>query len=256
MYSNGGQDTPNFGDAVGANAGFSYKGLSVDGYYTKENDAVKASAFGSGVGAGKCDASTPGSCPNALIGSIVNLETWAVMAKYVFELGGSGFKDDEPAGKVTLFGGYAHIEISNPDHTQDFFNGYTTQGGYKLYTGAKAGKGALLYTTDPELDTFWGGASYALGPWTVTGAYYHEAQSQYVDFVKGTCAANTTPGFNNHGAMCAGDLEMASFLVDYRFNKYVDVYAGVSWSGVDGGLANGFIVDSTTNVATGLRLKF
>ena len=43
MYTNGGQDTPMVGDAFGANAGITYMGFSVDGFYTKENGAVNLS---------------------------------------------------------------------------------------------------------------------------------------------------------------------------------------------------------------------
>ena len=46
MYTNGGQDTPMVGDAYGANAGITYMGFSVDGFYTKENGAVNLSPSG------------------------------------------------------------------------------------------------------------------------------------------------------------------------------------------------------------------
>ncbi len=34
-----------------------------------------------------------------------------------------------------------------------------------------------------------------------------------------------------------------SFVVDWRFARHVDLYAGVMWSQVNGGLASNFIVD-------------
>ena len=40
MYTNGGQDTPMVNDGYGANAGITYLGFSIDGFYTKENGAV------------------------------------------------------------------------------------------------------------------------------------------------------------------------------------------------------------------------
>ena len=43
MYTNGGQDTPMVGDGYAANAGVTYMGFSVDGFYTKENGAVNLS---------------------------------------------------------------------------------------------------------------------------------------------------------------------------------------------------------------------
>ncbi len=44
MYSGGGDGTSILGDAVGANVGATYKGLSIDAYYTKENGAVNLSS--------------------------------------------------------------------------------------------------------------------------------------------------------------------------------------------------------------------
>ena len=46
MYTNGGYDTPILEDAYGANAGITYMGFSVDGFYTRENAAVNLSRMG------------------------------------------------------------------------------------------------------------------------------------------------------------------------------------------------------------------
>ena len=61
---------------------------------------------------------------------------------------------------------------------------------------------------------------------------------------------NQQPGYN------AGEYHDGSFVVDYRFNKHWDIYAGVNYSTVDGGLASGFIANNNTSVVTGARLKF
>jgi len=45
-------------------------------------------------------------------------------------------------------------------------------------------------------------------------------------------------------------------VVDYRFNKHFDVYAGVNYSAIDGGLASGYLANNDTSVVTGARLKF
>ena len=52
MYTNGGQDTPMVNDGYGANAGVTYMGFSVDGFYTKENGAVNLSRLPLALGAG------------------------------------------------------------------------------------------------------------------------------------------------------------------------------------------------------------
>ncbi len=57
-------------------------------------------------------------------------------------------------------------------------------------------------------------------------------------------------------ANAAGIYNEGSFVVDYRFNKHFDVYAGVNYSTLDGGLASGFLNDNQITAATGVRLRF
>ena len=74
------------------------------------------------------------------------------------------------------------------------------------------------------------------------------------------------------GSQCAGHFDQGSFLVDYEFNKHLDVYAGTTYGRVADGLASGFqgtpaakagfgtigtntSVD-TTDFVTGMRLRF
>ena len=45
MYTDGGSDTPILGYGYGANAGITYGGFSIDGFYTYENAAVNATFF-------------------------------------------------------------------------------------------------------------------------------------------------------------------------------------------------------------------
>jgi predicted porin len=71
-----------------------------------------------------------------------------------------------------------------------------------------------------------------------------------------------TGGCSVNAGACAGDLNQVSFLVDYTFTKHFDVYAGVSYQNISGGLAHSLFsndpynaTDNTTFVS-GLRLKF
>ena len=150
MFTNGGQETPMVGQGYGANAGFTWKGFSVDGYYTRENGAVNLSTIPNPLNSEAVVAppatfpaalvcTSGDNCPNALQGIITNNEAWDVMAKYTFELWRVGIKDDGPCGglkdapclppaKLTFFGGYQHADLSNPEHPQSFYNGFTTIG--------------------------------------------------------------------------------------------------------------------------------
>jgi predicted porin len=118
------------------------------------------------------------------------------------------------------------------------------------------------------LETAWGGAKYETGPWAFTAAYYWWHQDAYIDYRERNCEAvtsanitssgKTPPQFQGNvvGTNCAGDVNQVSFLIDYAFTKHFDVYTGVTWSDIGGGLASGFLKDTDTMVASGLRIKF
>ena len=223
LYSDGGDGTSLLGYGVGVNAGFAWRGLSVDAYYTKQNGSVAA------------DSGVPGTF-NRLNYTISNNEGYSVMGKYTFDLGG-GFKDGGPSAKLTAFAGYVHMDRGNPDDTQASYAGHSTVGGYIL----SAPSANNTFVTDQIQQTAWVGATYETGPWALTGAWYHQTQNSFV-----------TTG----GVQAGGDLDWVSGVIDYKFNKHFDVYGGVSWVDVTGGWAAGNTQHETTNFATGLRLKF
>ena len=201
------------------------------------------------------------SVPNQLDATVTNNEAWVLMSKYVYELGG-GFKDEGPSAKLTFFGGYAHIDMSNPDHAQSYYNGFNTLNGYTVYV--KAGTNNA-FGSDKILQTEWAGASYETGKWTFTGAYYHESQNTFLTAAGAGCTtgSNVTKvnGVNVSNAIqsasnCSGDINFGSFVVDYRFDKHFDVYAGVSTDAIGGGLGSGYLTNTNTSVVTGVRLKF
>ena len=291
MYTNGGQETPMVGDGYGANVGVTYMGFSVDGFYTKENGAVNLSntvnvlptpfpsATVGGVTTYACGAANP-TC-SFLNGLITNNEAWDVMAKYTFNVPGffaepavsmkdapcGGLKDAPcapPSAKVTLFGGFQETTLSNPSNLQQTYNGGTTIGGYQYLTGS-----GNPFTTDRILDTAWAGASYEDGPWRLVGAWYRWSQNSYLTGAAvgaNTCAAVTTSNIakkaagtfigNTTGSNCSGELNQGSFLIDYTFNRHFDIYAGVTFSEISGGISQGYLSDNNTTFATGLRVKW
>ncbi len=253
MYSSGGEDTGTLGTAYGFNVGGAYKGFSIDGVYTRENNAVNL--LGS-------DNDTSPTGP--LTATVTNDEAWSVMGKYVYDFGG-GFKDEGTRSKLIFFAGYEHIDQSNgslPCNATAF-----TNGGYEIYNNSCSGT-YPYYTTTRELQMEWAGAKYEFGHgWSVTGAYYHVDQDAFVK--KGTSCA---PSNDTSSKGCAGEYDQGSLLVDYAFNKHFDVYAGTTYAIVQGGLASGFegtaasdgptgttgtktSID-TAAVVTGLRLRF
>jgi predicted porin len=248
MYSNGGEDTSLQTSGIAGGVGGTWKGLSVDVVYTKENGAVGASALGAGPGLGNVGGLPAGfSIDKSLQGTISDNEAWTVGAKYTFNLGGGGWKDDGPGSKFTVFGGYQHVDMTNPSDPVP--NGATTLGGYRL-----AFVNNNAFQTTKELQTAWAGAKYEVGPWSFTGAYYHADQNSWV--AQSLTGAVTAKCSTNAHSNCSGNLDMGAFLVDYAFNKHFDVYAGVNYSTVDGGLSSGFLATDSTLFMTGARLKF
>jgi predicted porin len=123
-----------------------------------------------------------------------------------------------------FFGGYEYILQRNPKDPLGI--GATAQGGY-LLSGVE----------DNNLDSaklvqvFWTGVKYAYDKRTdVTLSYYHEDQNDFR--VPSTCSA--AAGFRSS---CAGTLDEVSLYGDYHFTKRFDVFAGVAYSDVTGGLA-------------------
>ena len=293
MYSEGGSDTPILEDAYGANVGVTYAGLSIDGFYTKENGSVNLRRLGLGTGAFGTS-STPtsptcnadlGNCPSFLLGTITNNEAWDVMAKYSFSVPGffsepavstkdapcGGLKDEPCApanAKLTFYGGYQFAEISNPDHRQSFWSGGTTIGGYKFIMptlalfptlGATA-QAEFPFYTDRTLETAWAGTSYEDGPWRLVAAYYYAHQNSFLPgsvtapgAAGAPCAVSAT---GRSSTNCAGDYNQVSFLADYTVNRHFDVYAGVTYSDISGGLAGNYIEDNTWAFASGVRVKW
>jgi predicted porin len=126
--------------------------------------------------------------------------------------------------KLKFFGGYEHILMKNPAHPLGV--GATAQGGY-LLSGVE----------DNNLDSpkivqvFWTGVKYAYDRKTaITLSYYHEMQNDFR--VPSSCSP--VAGFRSS---CAGTLDEVSLYADYHFTKRFDLYVGIAYSDVTGGLA-------------------
>jgi predicted porin len=93
----------------------------------------------------------------------------------------------------------------------------------------------VKYTVIPELD--------------LTAAYgYHK--NAYGTGADTGCSTNAS-------GTCSGTEDDISFDADYRLTKRSDAYAGVMYTGVKNGLANGYDLHTTDITTTaGLRFKF
>jgi predicted porin len=209
--------------------GYEVAGASVDGYYSHIKDAVAASSLSATQ-----VAELPGlgfSPSNSLAATISDNTTFGLMAMYSF-------------GAPKLFAGYEHIRFANPDTPLEA--GFDDIGGYKL-----AFVNVTAFPNDKILQVFWAGVKYAVNSkFDLVGAYYGYKQNSYASGANAGCTSAIA-------GSCSGTENAVTFSADYRFTKRFDAYAGIMWTQVKDGLANGFAF-STSNVdpTIGLRWRF
>jgi predicted porin len=214
------------GNAFEGDIGFDYLGLSMDFNGGKIYDAVSAAPLtaaqvttvnSSGINTGL----------GAVAGTVSDNTVFQVAAKYTI-------------GPVKLFAGYEHIDFANPNNP--LAAGAFIEGGYTV-----AVPNNINFTTDKILQVFWAGAKYSVRPdIDLAVAYYHENQNSFVNASNptGTCSTSAA-------SSCSGSLDAVSFVADWRFARHFDAYAGIMWSQVQNGLANGFLLANGLPGATG-----
>jgi predicted porin len=126
--------------------------------------------------------------------------------------------------KFKFFGGYEYIWQENP--TNPLGVGASAQGDY-LLSGVEDNN----LDSPKRVQVWWTGAKYAVDKKTdITFAWYHQLQHDFR--VPSTCSV--AAGFR---ASCAGTLNEWSLYADHHFTKRFDVFAGIAYSDVSGGLA-------------------
>jgi predicted porin len=123
-----------------------------------------------------------------------------------------------------FFVGYEHILMTNPANPLGI--GATAQGGYVL-----SGVEDNNLDSTKIVQVFWTGVKYAYDSKTdITLSYYREWQNDFR--LPSTCSV--AAGFRSS---CAGTLNEISLYADYHFTKRFDIYGGITYSDVSGGLA-------------------
>ena len=123
-----------------------------------------------------------------------------------------------------LYGAYEHIVQVNPSNPLGI--GATAQGDYQL-----SGVEDKNLDSPKIVQVAWTGVKYAVDPKTdVTFSYYREWQNDFREPRPCSAAA----GFRSS---CSGTLDEVSLFADHHIFKWFDVYAGVAYSDVGGGLA-------------------
>ena len=224
--------------------------LSVDAVYAYAKDAVTLSNYTSGA-----------PTPITLKATLANVSAGVIAAKYKWRA-------------LTVYGGYEYARLSSPTNlfgATATANGQTLNlnGGYPAVIQANA------YVNPKIQQVAWAGAKYSiLSDLDLDAAYYYIAQNNFTNpatkYNTGGSSTKTGvgcgPNLNaaitgsipqgSNAAACPGNENVVSAALDWRVLKRLDLYTGVMYSEVSGGLANGFIQSNNTAFTTGVRVAF
>ena len=207
LYQFGGYDQGNGSNgAIDVQLGGDFGGFSFDAVGSKVKDAVSLSNFG--------ESPLPfGVSVNDLKATLSDNTSAAIMLRYTYRA-------------MKLYGGFEYILFRNP--TDSYPQGFNTIGGYNVLPGYVT---SMAYDNNKILRVLWTGAKYAVrDDIDLAGAFYHYYQNDY------NTSACTGGGLS--ASSCAGTLNALSAMIEYRPVKRLDLYAGVMWSQVTGGLAS------------------
>ena len=210
---------------VQGQVGVDYLGLSLDAIVGHTKDAISAAPLAVGFVPTAAQLAQAGS--GLVAGTVSDNTSLMLLARYGI-------------GPVKLYAGYENIRFVNP--TVPLPVGSTIIGGYTLGTVSNVG-----FPNAKDLQVFWTGAKYAVrSDVDLIAAYYHEQQNSF-----GAVSCS-----NTSLATCSGQLDAFSLVVDYRFAKRFDAYAGAMYSKVANGLASGFLNRNTIDPTVGMRFQF
>jgi predicted porin len=225
--------------------GGEFAGASVDAYYTKVKDAVSVAALSAGQ-----VAALPGLCPDPVPagGSCLAASPSTALAATISDNTAYAFMGMYNLGVVKLYAGYEHIQYANPD--SPLSAGFNIANYTIAFVNVQSGP-TSTYVNDKTLQVFWGGVRYTVMPdLDLVGAYYGYKQNAYG--TGGNAGCSTTKS-----GTCSGTEDDISFDADYRLTKRFDAYAGIMYTGVHNGLANGYVFHTTDiTTTTGVRFKF
>jgi predicted porin len=178
----------------------------------------------------------PNVTPTALEATISNNTEVMVLAKYTLD-------------RLKLYAGYEWMQFAAPSNLSTApFTDIAGQFVPEVSTSNFVAK-------DKILQVFWAGARYSITDSVdVVGAYYHYDQNNYTSGASapGTCSAYA-PLQNGD---CAGTMNAASFMVDWKFAPKWDTYIGTFWSSMNGGLDSGYLSRNNLATTAGVRFRF
>jgi predicted porin len=161
--------------------------------------------------------------------------------------------------RLKLYAGYEWVQFANPSDAFATFSGFNDIAGDFLCAGCTNINGTNINSTafsakDKILQIVWAGARYSVtDSLDVAAAWYHYDQN---NFATGTTLVNCAVFGNASSSSCAGTLDAASFLIDWKFAPKWDTYIGTMYSQMRGGLDNGFLQRNNWATTGGIRFRW
>lgn len=266
-------------DAGQIGLGGHYGGLDVDGVLGYFHQAISTSSPLTLAQLGGASTFTSNSFTavnaNQITASAGNINT-GTLSSTASDITGGAIAGKYTWNQFKFFAGWAHAIYHNPANNVGI-GAQADQGGYII---SSINNGA--YPHAKLLDTLWLGAKYAYDAHTdITLAYYHVAQNGYgwaanthgvsntASSSLATCslpaylaAAATINGTKYaaqsapRSATCSGELNAISTYVDYHFTQRFDVYGGIIYSVVTGGMASNYYNPNNWAPTAGVRYSF
>jgi predicted porin len=264
-------------DAAQFNLGGKYENLEVDGVLGYFHQATSSSTLSSSQLSGISTFTSNTFVKNtALSTTSYGNNNANTLAATVADTTGGQIAAKYTWNQFKFFAGWSHMIFHNPSNMVGI-GGQSDQGSY---TYSSVNNGAFPHAR--LLDVEWVGFRYAYDPKTEFAfAYYHGGQNGYGWAANTTGVSNTAstslatcnlPAYTATGgtfngtkyaaqssprsSTCSGTIDAGSVFVDYHFTKRFDVYGGVMYSVVGGGMQSGYASASNWAPTVGARFAF
>ena len=249
-YGRGNAERDAYQGDVGADFKIGPGVLSTDVVAGHSKDAVSVTIVGPTDAFGHpVNVFTPGFADAFMSATLSDNTNVMVNAKYTME-------------QLKLYAGWEWVKQENPsDPFTVIHDGFTDIAGDFLCFQCILINGTTINSTafsggNKIFQIAWLGGTYALRPsLDLTAAYYREWQNDFSggakNAAKGTCALATTAL-----ASCAGTLDAASVVLDWRFAPKWDTYIGTLYSRLNGGLDSGFLAKDDWSTTGGVRFRW
>jgi predicted porin len=186
--------------------------------------------------------SVGGGTNNALSATISDNTNVMVLGKYTLD-------------KLKLYAGYEWINYSPSSDFGSFGGGFVMNGANTAFNPVAVFSNQVAQI----FQVAWVGGRYSItDSLDVAAAYYHYDQGAKAASSVPNCASNPyspTSGFGISGN-CAGSMNAASILLDWKFAPKWDTYIGTFYSEFNGGAESGFLAHSNLATTAGVRFRF